>query len=106
MTTTNTCIVNLVQRPCNDDPIIPKNHNCRPHYGYKPPVYHPNSYNYGSIDDYGNAQHGYSFVSPFAGYGYVKRGDWDWRIGLWDIQGAGTGSTWKTEGYSSSSSSL
>lgn len=36
-------------------------------------MYHPNSYNYGAIDDYGNAQHGFSFVSPFAGYGYFGR---------------------------------
>ena len=44
------------------------------HYDHKPPVYHPNSYNhYGTIDDYGNAEHGFSFVSPFAGYGYFGR---------------------------------
>ena len=37
-------------------------------------MYHPNSYNhYGTIDDYGNAEHGFSFVSPFAGYGYFGR---------------------------------
>ena len=51
------------------------NHSRPHHYGYKTPVYHPNSYSnhYGTIDDYGNAQHGFSFVSPFAGYGYFGR---------------------------------
>ena len=82
-------------------------------------MYHPNSYHHGSIDEYGNAQHGYSFVSPFAGYGYVKLGDWDWGLVLWNVQGTGTveysgdwdwgmfkglglDQSWKTEEYSSS----
>ena len=69
-------------RPHQRTNILPTMHSyyfrhCRPHYGYKPPApvyHHPNSYNhYGAIDDYGNAQHGFAFVSPFAGYGYFGR---------------------------------